>query len=309
MLAQLDGRTPASLYEPVRHVFAAGGKRVRGVLTLLATGAVDGDIEASMQAAVAVEMLHAFTLVHDDIMDNSPTRRGVPTVHTKWDVGTAILAGDVMIGLAQGILLDKKLERCEQVADAFSRGIIEVCEGQALDREFEQRTDLTETDYLGMIAMKTGRLAEMAAVIGAHLGIGDDAEVAALRDYARNLGFAFQIRDDLLDVIGEGATFGKEIGKDIVEGKRTFLVVAAAATELNADDRALLDRLLANPGLPANEVDAMRDLFERSGAIARAEAEIERYSSEAITCLDRLAPRHEVATLDWLCRTLVNRQV
>lgn len=309
LLTLVDGRKPASLYDPVRHVLESGGKRVRGVMTLLAAGAVGGDIESAMPAAAAVEMLHAFTLVHDDIMDNAPTRRGRATVHTKWDVGTAILVGDVLIGIAQGLLLNKEHERCEQIADAFSRGVVEVCEGQALDREFETRTDLTEDDYLQMIGMKTGRLAEMAITIGAHIGVGDLDHVESLGSFARDLGLAFQIRDDLLDVVGEGKTFGKEIGKDIVEGKRTFLVVTAASAELDEEDRRLLDELLESPGLPSDRVPAMRSLFERCGAIERAEKEIERYSRRAIESLDDLPDRPEVAALADLCRQLVDRTV
>ena len=214
-------RTPRSLYLPVEHILGGGGKRIRAVLLLMACKAVGGSPEKVLDAALSVEILHNFTLVHDDIMDKAATRRGRQTVHTKWDEGTAILVGDVMIGLAQQLLLKSIDGNCTPALTAFSRGIIDVCEGQALDREFERRMDVTTGEYLYMIAMKTGRLVEMAAEIGGLAGEGSDEQIRSLCAYARKLGLAFQIQDDLLDLTADETLLGKEIGRDIVEGKRT----------------------------------------------------------------------------------------
>lgn len=303
------GRTPESLYEPTRYILDGGGKRVRGVLLLLSCSAMGGSVESALNAAAAVEILHNFTLVHDDIMDSAPTRRGRQTVHTKWDEGTAILVGDVMIGLAQLQLLKDAPERIVEVLDSFTRGIVDVCEGQALDREYEERCDVSEEEYLQMIAMKTGRLAEMAAEIGGHCGEGSPVQIDALREYAQNLGLAFQIQDDLLDLTADEERLGKEIGKDIMEGKRTWLVVQAAGMELPAEDRQLLERLLQNPGLPAEEVPAAREMFKRNGILQSASEAVVAYSNRAVEAIERgVEPSEARDHLVELCEMLVNRE-
>lgn len=301
------GRQPASLYEPTRYVLAGGGKRIRATLVMLAAEAVGGTAEAALDAGIAVEVLHNFTLVHDDIMDRADTRRGRHTVHTKWDEGTAILTGDVMIGLAYKVLLDNAPARLAEVLDAFSRGIIDVCEGQALDKEFELRRDVTLDDYLYMIAMKTGRLAEMAAEVGGAVGGGSAGQIDGLRAYARHLGQAFQIQDDLLDITADEEALGKRIGGDVVEGKRTYLLVQALARVGNGNDRALLDRLIENKGLPAGEVLAVRDLYKRHGVIDAAREDVRSYIERAKQDLSALpdAPAREM--LVWFADMLMNR--
>ena len=304
----VEGREPASLYEPTAHILAGGGKRVRGALVMLACEAVGGDRDGALDAAAAVEILHNFTLVHDDIMDNAATRRGRATVHTKWDVGTAILVGDVMIGLAQQLLVTSPTRECARILDAFARGIVDVCEGQALDRAYETRVDVRPDEYERMIAMKTGRLLEMAAEIGALLGEGSEREIDALRAYARNLGLAFQVQDDLLDLTADEARLGKRIGGDVIEGKRTYLVVQGIAATLEPADRALLDRLLATPGLPAGEIAAVRTLFERSGIIDRARAAVIDYEERATAQLETLLPGPARDALDRFARMLTARE-
>lgn len=303
-----EGRTPGSLYEPTRYILEGGGKRIRGVLVMLACRAVGGDAEGALDAAAAVEILHNFTLVHDDIMDRAPTRRGRETVHTKWDEGTAILVGDVMIGIAQLLLLKNTQNRCEEILDSFTRAIVDVCEGQSLDREYETRGDIGEGEYLEMIAMKTGRLAEMAVEIGGYIGGGTENQIDCLRAYARNLGLAFQIQDDLLDLTADEEALGKEIGKDIQEGKRTWLVVHAGTRDLSSEDRILLQRLLDTPGLPAGEVPAIREMFDCNGVLKDATAAVEEYSRRAIEALTELPPSEARDMLEWLCRMLVDRE-
>jgi geranylgeranyl diphosphate synthase type II len=301
-------RKPRSLYEPTHYILSCGGKRVRSVLVMLAAEAVGGDGPAALDAAAGVEMLHNFTLVHDDIMDRAATRRGRETVHTKWDEGTAILVGDVLIGLAQTTLLENPPKRCLEVIDAYSRGIVDVCEGQALDREFETRDDVTLDDYMYMIAMKTGRLAETAAEVGGLVGDGTHEEVAALRAYARHLGQAFQIQDDLLDITADEAELGKRIGGDVIEGKKTYLLVRALERVMGGDDRRLLDTMLANKGLPEERIGAMRDLYERHGILADARREVRRSIERAEADLAAIGDTPARAMLLWFSQMLLNRR-
>lgn len=272
---------PQSLYEPTHYVLGGGGKRVRGVLVLLAADAVGGAADRVVDAGAAVETLHNFTLVHDDIMDRAETRRGRPTVHTRWDEGTAILAGDVMIGLAYEAVIRGELDNKLGILDALTRGIIDVCEGQALDCELARRVSVSLDDYLHMIAMKTARLAETAAEVGAIAGGGTPEQIAALRSYARNIGLAFQIQDDILDITAEQADFGKRIGGDVIEGKRTYLLVRALQSVTDGADRVLLDWLVDAHGLPATEVANMRDLYERNGLIAEAHDAVRSFTARA----------------------------
>lgn len=300
-------RAPASLYVPTEHVLQSGGKRMRAVLVMLACDAVRGNGAEALNAGLAVEVLHNFTLVHDDIMDAADTRRGRATVHKKWDQGTAILVGDVMIGLAQLLLLKNPTGSCTAMLDAFARGIIDVCEGQALDCEFERRNDVTVEEYLHMIAMKTGRLAEMAAEIGGYAGNGTPEQIQALQAYARNIGIAFQIQDDLLDLTADEATLGKQIGRDIIEGKRTFLVVEAIAKELSGEDRALLEKLLNGPGLTEEEIPDARAMFERNGITETAATKVGVWSNKATECLSVLPDTPARDMLHWFAAMLMHR--
>ncbi|MCB0713620.1 MAG: polyprenyl synthetase family protein [Ignavibacteriae bacterium] len=304
----VEDREPRSLYEPVEHILAGEGKRIRAVLLLLSCKAVGGSIDKALEAALSVEILHNFTLVHDDIMDKAATRRGRQTVHTKWDEGTAILVGDVMIGLAQQLLLKNAGGNCAAAIDAFSRGIIDVCEGQALDREFEQRNDVTTEEYLYMIAMKTGRLVEMAAEIGGLIGGGKPEHINALRAYARKLGLAFQIQDDLLDLIADEKQLGKEIGRDIIEGKRTYLVVQGIELVAEGKDRELLEQLLSGPGLPANQVEVARTMFQKCGILDKARQEVERYCVDALKDLEILPDSEARTMLKWFSEMLMRRE-
>ncbi len=291
------------LAEPTRYVVESGGKRVRAVLVMFAASAVGGNGPDALDAGVAVEMLHNFTLVHDDIMDRAATRRGRPTVHTVWNQATAILVGDAMIGLAL-----RTLGGAHPAAVAsFAQGLIDVCDGQALDAEYETRRDITIEDYLTMIALKTGRLLETAAEIGAIVGGGSPAQIDALRGFARNLGLAFQIQDDLLDITADEATLGKRIGGDVVEGKRTYLLVRALDRVDSGDDRALLDVLLENNGLDSEKIDAMRDLYQRNGIVADAREDVRRYIDRAGEHLAALPPGDAVDMLHQFSAMLLQR--
>ncbi len=218
---------PFSLYDPLNYIMAGGGKRVRPLLVLLSCEAFGGNIQNAIDAAISVEILHNFTLVHDDIMDNAGTRRGKETIHKKWDVNAAILVGDELIGLSYRSLLRSKTHNITGVVKAFTDGVIEVCEGQAMDKEFETSTDVTLDDYLIMIRKKTAELLRTSSIMGAIIGNADESGISSISDYSENIGLAFQIQDDLLDVIADEGEFGKKIGGDIIERKKTFLYLKA----------------------------------------------------------------------------------
>lgn len=216
---------PHSLYDPVNYIMSGGGKRIRPLMTMIACETFGGSAEDALDAAVAMEILHNFTLVHDDIMDNADTRRGRDTVHKKWDVNSAILVGDELIGLSYRSLLKTESVRIAEVVRAFTDGVIEVCEGQALDKEFETNDNVSLNDYLLMIRKKTAELLKTSAVVGAIIGNANSHEMESINSYSENLGLAFQIQDDLLDVTAVESEFGKKIGGDILERKKTYLYV------------------------------------------------------------------------------------
>ncbi len=218
---------PYTLFDPLNYIMSGGGKRVRPILVLLSCEAFGGNIDNAIDAAIAVEILHNFTLVHDDIMDNASTRRGKETIHKKWDVNAAILVGDELIGLSYRSLLCSKTENITGVLKAFTDGVIEVCEGQALDKEFELSADVSIDDYKIMIRKKTAELLRTSSIMGAIIGNADKTGIDSISSYSENIGLAFQIQDDLLDVIADEGEFGKKIGGDILERKKTFLYLRA----------------------------------------------------------------------------------
>ena len=236
----LKNRNPISLYEPGSYILNSGGKRLRPLLVLLSAKAVGGKFNDAYNAAAAVEMLHNFTLVHDDIMDNADKRRGRLTLHKKYDHNTAILAGDSLLSIAYEFLLKDCNGNAKEVISSFTHGLIEVCEGQSLDTDFELRKNVSLSEYIVMIKKKTAAMAEMCCKIGALLGGGTKKQVNALGKYGLNLGIAFQIQDDLLDISADEKEFGKTIGGDLVEGKKTFLFLEALEKSKGEDRKKLL---------------------------------------------------------------------
>jgi geranylgeranyl diphosphate synthase type II len=275
---------PRSLYDPVRASIAYGGKRARPLLTALSAGSKAQDRDW-LPAAAAVELLHTFTLVHDDIMDNAAIRRGKPAVHVTYGLNAAILSGDVIIALAMGCLA--QVTQSEAMLAEFSMGFRAVCEGQALDKDFETRDDVSMEDYLTMIELKTSRIFELAAVLGAIAGGGNYME--ELRRFARELGLAFQLQDDLLDLTGTAA-FGKTIGGDILEGKRTALFVLAMDRydECSGEEQALLDRLRERRAT-ADDISHIRNLFERLGVLEAVARMVPNHADKASKALSGIA--------------------
>jgi geranylgeranyl diphosphate synthase type II len=301
---------PRELSDACRYVLAGGGKRLRAILVLLSCEAVGGRAGRALEAAAAVEILHNFTLVHDDIMDGARTRRGRPTVHVRWDVNMGLLSGDILLGLAYRHLLRTRSTILPVLADLFTTGVIEVCEGQALDLEFESRSDVTVEEYFGMIEKKTGRLIALSTELGARIGGGATAHVEALGRFGHHLGRAFQIQDDLLDVVADEATFGKAIGGDIVAGKRTFLLLRALE-RARGRDRAVL-RALLTPG--RRRADTRRDfvrrvttMYHRYGVLEEARELVARNTQHALESLDALPARNATDMLRWLSLVLVHR--
>jgi len=299
-------RKPMTLYDPSKYVLKGGGKRIRPVITLLACEAVGGDAKAALHAGAGIEILHNFTLVHDDIMDHSPTRRGRPTVHTRWDTNVAILAGDVLLALAYRALLNTRSPRIQEISQIFSESLAVVCEGQAYDKEFETRRRVHVNEYLDMIEKKTGTLISAAAEIGAVIGGASASQREALRTYGLLVGRAFQVQDDLLDIVANEKEFGKTIGGDLVEGKKTFLLLEAHRLAKGTDKRTI-ESVLKNGGVPRSQVPTFRRIYEETGAIASAERHIAQDLATAKAKLDQLPAGDARATLVWLTDQLLHR--
>jgi geranylgeranyl diphosphate synthase, type II len=309
------------LREGCRYVLSGGGKRIRSALVVLSSEAVGGTAARAIHAAAAIEILHNFTLVHDDIMDNADSRRGRPTVHRKWSVNDALLVGDVLLGAAYEALLLTPGSSHRKLGDVLTRGLLDVCEGQSLDLEFETRTEVSVKEYFRMTGKKTGALIAAAAELGGLVGGGTTAQVNALRRFGLRLGRAFQVQDDILDVAGDPLDFGKAIGGDILEGKKTYLLLRAAE-RARGDDGALIGRILRKDsrpgewkqgtGTPTREgeavVAAVRDVYTRCGVLEDAARVVARTTREALLELDRLPRTTAGGMLRWLAEELVHRE-
>lgn len=301
----MKNREPASLYEPADYIMDSPGKRIRPVLVMFSAKAVGGSFDEVLHASLAVEMLHNFTLVHDDIMDNSDKRRGVPTLHIKYDLSTAILTGDVLLAAAYEYL-QKDLKGNAKAVEHFTRGLIEVCEGQSLDKDFEVRELVSLDEYLEMIGKKTAALSRMCCAVGAILGGGSDAEVEALANYGFLIGLAFQIQDDLLDITADSCALGKPVGGDLLEGKKTFLFLKALEKS-SGSDRIALEKIAVNKGAKPDEIGFYRDLFERLGVLDDAKNEVEKLTIEALGQLVVLKNQEDIGLFTALANSLLNR--
>ena len=301
----LKKRKPISLYEPGSYILNSGGKRLRPLLVLLSTKAVGGNFATAYNAAAAVEMLHNFTLVHDDIMDNADKRRGRLTLHKKYDNNTAILTGDSLLSIAYEYLLKDCNGNTKDVIGSFTQGLIEVCEGQSLDTDFESRKNVTLSEYILMIKKKTAAMAEMCCKIGALLGGGNKSQVSALGNFGLNLGIAFQIQDDLLDISADEKKFGKTIGGDLVEGKKTFLFLEALEKSKGEDRKKLL-KVIERKGIRRNQVLIYKEIYEKLGVLDDARKQIKIYTKKALNSLN-LLNKEKSKIFVWLADSLINR--
>jgi geranylgeranyl diphosphate synthase type II len=265
-----------------------GGKRLRPILVLMGSQFFSGDYKRALSAAKAVEIFHNFTLLHDDIMDDAPLRRGRQTVHEKWDTNTAILSGDAMLILAYQQLEVYEPQLQVELFRLFSKTALEVCEGQQWDVEFEQRTDVTIPEYLQMITYKTAVLVACALKMGALIGGASATQAQLLYDFGMNLGIAFQIQDDYLDAFGNPETFGKQVGGDIIENKKTYLYLIAKQSE----NRSLVEELEqwfgTQPENPSEKIARVKQIFHDTTAAARTQEAIEMYTNQALATIEQL---------------------
>lgn len=282
-------RKPASLYEPIRYVLSLGGKRIRPVLMLLSYNLFKDNPETILSSACGLETYHNFTLLHDDLMDNADMRRGMPTVHKKWDANTAILSGDTMLLLAFQRMMQCDERYMNDVFSTFVETTLEIDEGQQYDIEFETRDDVTEAEYIEMIRLKTSVLLACALKIGAILGGASKEDQDNLYKFGEQIGLAFQLQDDFLDVYGDPKVFGKNIGGDITSNKKTFMLINALL-RAEGDDKAELERWIAATDFNRDEkVAAVTALYGKLGIDRLAQEKIEHYFAQSRKYLDAVS--------------------
>ena len=252
---------PSKLYEPISYIMRLGGKRIRPVLLLLSSEMFNDDVTIAVEAALAIETFHNFTLIHDDIMDNAPLRRGQDTVHIKWGVNNAILSGDVMMVEANKHLTNLNTDVLKASLNCFNTTAQGVCEGQQLDMEFEQRSDVSIKEYINMIRLKTAVLVGGAMKLGAIVGGADEQDANLLYDFGENFGIAFQLQDDILDVYGDPVKFGKQVGGDIISNKQTFLLLKLKELA-SQQDLEILETQYQNTDYPA-KISAITELYNK----------------------------------------------
>jgi len=314
ILAYLEEYTrvkePTTLYEPINYILHLGGKRLRPILTLLTTEIFGGRYEEALNAALSIEVFHNFSLVHDDIMDDAPLRRTQPTVHEKWNVNTGILSGDAMLIMAYQLFENYEPKTFQAMAKLFSKTAIEVCEGQQFDTDFETRNDVTIDEYLKMIEYKTAVLVGAAMKMGAIVAEASNAAQDAIYEFGKNLGIAFQLQDDYLDAYGNPAVFGKQIGGDILENKKTYLYLKAL--EFSDQKSNLRLKELYNTSGPenVNKIEEVKTIFSENGAVTSTKKAIEYYTNNAYSILENLnIAIDKKAILRQFGEQLMNRKV
>ena len=307
-------KEPRGLYEPIEYTLSTGGKRVRPQLTLIAAeaivngGLLNGDaIEQALPAALALEVFHNFTLMHDDVMDRAQLRRGQPTVHVKWNDNTAILSGDQMLIEAYRLLSGVPADKLPQVLKWFNEMATGICEGQQLDVDYEHASQVTIDEYLKMIELKTAVLLANALRTGGYIAGANETEQKALYEYGRHIGIAFQIQDDILDVYGDPKTFGKAVGGDICCNKKTFLLLTALETA-DAESKAELLQWLMASDCDQEKIKAVTAIYDRIGVREAGETVMEEHTSLALAQLDVLPQNAATEKLRVLAEQLVTRQ-
>lgn len=282
-------KEPVGLYEPIAYTLASGGKRLRPQLVLMAGALYGGADKDLLPAALGLEIFHNFTLLHDDVMDAAPVRRGRPTVHVQWDNNTAILSGDQMIIEAYKQLEAVPADKYAHVMHLFSKMGTEICEGQQMDMDFELRETVSQAEYLEMIRLKTSVLLGAALEIGAYIGGAPQADQAALQEFGTELGLAFQIQDDMLDVWGDPATFGKQIGGDILQNKKSMAMLVALTDANEEQQRLLYGWLHRETFVPSEKIQAVRTLYEQIGVREKLEQMVTMHTTRALEVLGKLS--------------------
>ena len=303
-------KEPNNLYEPIRYILSLGGKRLRPVLTLMATEVFDVDCQKALAAATAVEVFHNFSLIHDDIMDDAPLRRGNETVHEKWNINTGILSGDAMLILAYQYFEAYEPKIFQELAKLFSKTALEVCEGQQYDVDFETRDDVTIPEYLKMIECKTAVLVASAMKMGAIVAETTEENKNLIYDFGLNLGLAFQLQDDYLDAFGNPETFGKQVGGDIIENKKTYLYLKAMEFASANEKEQLLHLFSFQSSENTDKINSVKGIFNQTGASAATQKAIENYTFKALETLAKMnIGNDKKAILKAFAENLMSRNV
>jgi len=279
---------PAELYEPIKYILALGGKRMRPALLLMACDLFNGDVEAALPPALAIEVFHNFTLMHDDIMDNAPIRRGKVTVHEKWNSNVAILSGDVMLIEGYKLMMQVRENILRKVLDIFNETAVGVCEGQQLDMTFETSNNISIAEYINMIRLKTAVVLGGALKIGALIGEANIKDADLLCEFGENIGIAFQLQDDILDVYGNPEKFGKQVGGDIISNKKTYLLIKALELVKDTDAEELARWLTFTKFEAAEKVAAVTEIYNKVNVRQYAENEMQTYAEKAFAALDQI---------------------
>ena len=303
-------REPASLYSPINYILQLGGKRLRPVLTLMTAEIFNTDYNKALDAALSIEVFHNFSLVHDDIMDDAPLRRGQETVHEKWNINTGILSGDAMLIMAYQLFENYQPETFQALAKLFSKTALQVCEGQQYDVDFETRNDVSVSEYLKMIEYKTAVLIGAAMKMGAIVAEASKDSQNNMYEFGKNLGIAFQLQDDYLDAFGDPKTFGKQVGGDIIENKKTYLYIKALEFS-SENDKNKLAHLFSNKTSNADKkITFVKQIFEVSGAADATKKAIQEFTNKAFNVLENMSiSTDKKALLKAFGNNLMNRSV
>ena len=286
--AQSLEREPKNLYEPISYILSLSGKKIRPVLTLMAANIFSSNFKDALPAAYAIEMFRNFTLVHDDIMDDAPLRRGKETVHEKWDINAGILSGDAMLILAYQYFENYPAATFQKLAKLFSKTAIEVCDGQQLDVDFETRNDVTIKEYIKMISLKTSVLIGAALKMGAIVSDASESDAQKLYDFGLNLGIAFQLQDDFLDTFGNPETFGKQVGGDIIENKKTYLYLKSLALASDKDYQLLNNLYQSKLEDNTKKIELVKEIFNKYNIPTLMKEQIANYSEKAFAVLETM---------------------
>lgn len=301
---------PKSLYEPIQYILSLGGKRVRPLLTLMAANLFTNDVNVALSSAIAIEVFHNFTLLHDDLMDKSNMRRGEPTVHKKWSANTAILSGDAMLIEAYKYIANVSPDVLPQTLSLFTKTSMEVCEGQQYDMDFEERNDVSVDEYIAMIRLKTAVLLGCSLKLGAIVSNSSDEDSDNLYDFGINIGLAFQLKDDLLDVYGESAKFGKKLGGDILNNKKTFLLIKALELSNDNQRKELQDWIKADVYDDSEKISAVKKIYDALNLKKVAESLMKKYYLAALNSLSAVSVSEErKKELIYLADSLMNREL
>lgn len=303
------GKSPDSLYEPIRYIMGLGGKRLRPLLTMLAYSLYRNDVRRMVPFALAVESFHNFTLMHDDIMDNAPLRRGRMTVHEKWNINSAILAGDVMLIKVYDLFLSLEPAKLKAVLTAFNRCAAAVCEGQQWDMDFETTDRVSEKQYLSMIRQKTAVLLGFSLELGAILADAPPGDQKALREFGTHIGVGFQLRDDLLDAFADPRKFGKQPGGDILANKKTYLLIKALENAKGKTRTDLLYWIKAKKFRKKEKIDAVKQIYSQLNIPAIVDRKTNAFFQKGFKSLERLTgDADRIELLRTFARQLIERQ-